>query len=201
MSPAQTLRDRVISTAAEIVATDGVDALSMREVARRAGVSHQAPYHHFGDREAILAAVAEQGFTVLVNRMTVALRADDTDGGAFARVYISTALEFPGHFRVMFQPGMCDLDRHPAANAAAEQAFALLLEKSRRLGPTSDSDKVVFDRAITMWSFVHGLSTLIMDGPLARKLPQDESLVEIISSAVNYFVSALAAAGAASNRQ
>ncbi len=185
------LRDQVLSTAAQIVASDGVDALSMREVARKAGVSHQAPYHYFADREAILAAIATEGFEILGQRVVAALDLDDPTCRLFARAYVDTALEFPGHFRVMFQPGLVDMHRHLETTAASSVAFTALLTKSQMVGSESDTEDDIFNRAISMWSFVHGLSTLVIDGALAAKLPDGAHIATYIDGAINAFVATL----------
>lgn len=193
------LRDQVLSTAAQIVASDGVDALSMREVARRAGVSHQAPYHYFADREAILAAIATDGFQILGRELADALTLDDPRCIRFAWAYVDTAVRFPGHFRVMFQPGLVNMQHHRECAEAADTGWVALMTKARMVGPESDTEADVFNRAISMWSFVHGLATLVIDGALTTRIPDGAQLSTYIDGAINAFVTTLAGANSPAN--
>ncbi|MCA9555264.1 MAG: TetR/AcrR family transcriptional regulator, partial [Myxococcales bacterium] len=88
------LRDRILAASVELVQEAGIGALSMREVARRAGVSHQAPYHHFSDKEAILAALAEAGFRRLADALEAATGADAVEAlTASGQAYLQFAIE------------------------------------------------------------------------------------------------------------
>jgi AcrR family transcriptional regulator len=168
------LRERVLKAARELIDQQGLAALSMREVARRAGVSHQAPYNHFADRQAILAALAEDGFHALAARFREALAASLSAGllgrvTALGRAYIAFAMEQPAYFRVMFRPELVDLTRYDRAQEAGDAAFeylhaavAELMEAG--LLPGAHCDAV----AALMWSIVHGFACLALDGPLAR---------------------------------
>lgn len=169
------LRDRILAASVELVATEGIAKLSMREVARRAGVSHQAPYHHFKDREAILAGVAEEGFAALSEALEGAAGPDPiaalTEGG---RAYVRFAIEHPAHFRVMFRPELVRLEDHPSAHEVADRAYAGLEALVAR---AVDAGALPAERApgvVTLsWSFVHGLASLLLDGPLAEKVCED----------------------------
>lgn len=148
----------------------------MREVARLAGVSHQAPYHHFADREAILAAIAEEGFTLLAERLSSARAgaASATDMMARAgEAYVRFAFEHPAHFRVMFRADFVDMDRFPEARACGDRAFDALPEIVRATAaeglPTTPSEMA---HVVLHWSLCHGLACLVLDGPLAKKLPE-----------------------------
>jgi AcrR family transcriptional regulator len=175
------LRRSVIDVAVGILETEGVGALSMREVARRAGVSHQAPYHHFADRAAILAAVAEEGFTILSNRMHEALAAPgDPMEGCFL-AYVRTAIEHPGHFRVMFRPELCTLDDHPSAREAGMRAFEALLQLARRVSRPDADEATISTMSTMLWSQVHGMATLIIDGPLMRTMPETSDLERLVT--------------------
>src|SRR5262245_16937436 len=109
------LRRTVLDASLDLIAEQGLAALSMREVARRAGVSHQAPYHHFQDREGILAAIALEGFTRLHEAMRRAA-AQHTDPverlNAIGGAYLTFASHNPGHFKIMFRSELVGVDRH-----------------------------------------------------------------------------------------
>lgn len=170
-TPPADLKHRILEAAAELLRTEGVGALSMREVARRAGVTHQAPYHHFEDRESILAELVTGGFTMLADRLARA-----NDGAArhgprrtlfdCGRAYVGFAMEQPGRFRIMFRPELCDPARFPAAAQAGGRAYAELLRMVGAVHGTPDETL-----ASLHWSQVHGLASLMVDGGLAEKMP------------------------------
>jgi AcrR family transcriptional regulator len=161
------LRRQVLDAAVAIAAASGPDAISMREVARLAGVSHQAPYHHFGDRAGIFAAIAEEGFRSLAQ----SIEASTTLGtAAMCEAYVHFALAHKGHFRVMMRTDLCSLEDHPSALIQADRAFnALRNEVTAILGEDSHEDDANAHTAY-MWSVAHGLATLLLDGPLLKKL-------------------------------
>ena len=169
MSSAKTdgLRRQVLDAAVDIAATSGPDVISMREVARLAGVSHQAPYHHFGDRAGIFAAISEEGFRMLAE----SVEAGTTLGtAAMCEAYVHFALAHKGHFRVMMRNDLCSLEDYPSALVQADRAFnALRNEVAVILGEDSNEDEANAHTAY-MWSVAHGLATLLLDGPLLKKL-------------------------------
>ena len=176
------LREQVLAAALDILETSGVGALSMREVARRAGVSHQAPYHHFTDRADVLAELAVQGFDLLTAAMTDALGGPGEPAEACFLAYVGFARSHPGHFRLMFRPELCMVETHPAARAAADRAMGALMMLVRRVAPPTISETEAFDWAVLLWSQVHGTATLLLDGPLARKLPAQHDVDAMVAS-------------------
>lgn len=166
------LKERVLDASVQLIREAGLGGLSMREVARRAGVSHQAPYHHFTDKAAIVAALVERGFTLLAERMEAAERTGTAAQRLrrVGRTYVDFALEQPVYFRLMFRPELTDPERFPAAEAAGGRAFAVLERLVDDVtGPQADPGRK--DAMVTMhWSLVHGLATLLLDGPLASEL-------------------------------
>ena len=179
MSSAKTdgLRRQVLDAAVDIAATSGPDVISMREVARLAGVSHQAPYHHFGDRAGIFAAISEEGFRMLAE----SVEASTTIGtAAMCEAYVHFALAHKGHFRVMMRNDLCSLEDYPSALVQADRAFnALRNEVTVILGEDSNEDEANAHTAY-MWSVAHGLATLLIDGPLLKKLESVADIHELI---------------------
>ena len=169
MAPIKTepLRRAVLDAALAISAENGPDAISLREVASEAGVSHQAPYHHFGDRAGIFAAISEEGFRSLAE----AIEASTTLGtAAMCEAYVHFALAHKGHFRVMMRTDLCSLEDYPSALIQADRAFnALRNEVVVILGQDAHDDDANAHTAY-MWSVAHGLATLLLDGPLDKKL-------------------------------
>ncbi len=168
------LRQQILDASLSLIETQGLAALSMREVARRAGVSHQAPYHYFADRQAILAALAGEGFRRLSAALSQVAKESSRKGAigrleAGGRAYVGFALASPGYFRVMFRPELVDLSHHPEALAEAQGAFAAL---QALIGGLVEEEVIEAEEApalvTTAWSIAHGLSSLLLDGPLAQ---------------------------------
>lgn len=151
------LRRVLVETALEIVEDAGPGAVSLREVARRAEVSHNAPYRHFPTREALLASVAERGFALLGAELQ---RAAETGGLlAMGSAYLEFARRRTGLFRLMFG-GEIELSEHPEALAAAQAAFG-------RLRAATSGDEEARYRSLGAWGLVHGLSWLLVEDQLA----------------------------------
>lgn len=169
------VRRLVLDAAIKIIETTGAESLSMREVARQAGVSHQAPYHYFKDRIGIFAAISEEGFKGLSRAFQSVQDIHNVTGEAAAKAgfiaYLRFARENVGHFRVMFRGDISAVSTHPATGEAAEDAFNELLQMVARTIGASINPEDALTFALMMWSNAHGLSTLVVDGPLARKLP------------------------------
>jgi AcrR family transcriptional regulator len=169
---AQTLREKVIKAAVKYVADNGPDGLSFRQIAADAGVSHQAPYHHFGDRSSIFGEIALEGFRKFTAVMGAPARADeDTENCVrLCERYVDFAIANKGHFRVMFRADLCQMHESPEKEKAADDAFATLLAAvSEMVGDSASIDEIRV-QATAMWSLAHGLATLIIDGPLENKI-------------------------------
>jgi AcrR family transcriptional regulator len=164
------VRRTVLDAALAIIDTQGPDAVSMREVARQAGVSHQAPYHYFSDRAGIFAAISEEGFLGLTETLQRVYSSTTHSAGDGLRAYVAFAMSHRGHFRVMFRNDICGIATHEPAQHAADNAFNALLELVGHVveGKPSDEDAMVW--ATTLWSIAHGVATLVIDGPLVPRL-------------------------------
>lgn len=167
-----TLRDKVIRAAVKYIADSGPEGLSFRQIATDAGVSHQAPYHHFGDRSAIFTEIAREGFQKFTQILSApARRGEDPDMAVrMCERYVDFALDNKGHFRVMFRSDLCRMDESPETQRAADEAFGTLLQAvGEILGPSASIDEIRV-QATAMWSVAHGLATLLIDGPLEIKI-------------------------------
>lgn len=174
--PEEDVRARVLAGAVKLIEARGLDAFSMREVARAAGVSHQAPYHYFEDREAILAAIALEGFAILSRRLeNAAVHAEGTAAQRLAelgRTYVHFACDHPALFRVMFRPDCVHPQRFPELERMGERAFQVLpaaVQACIREGLPDEPSAIAL--VVLCWSTCHGLACLLLDGPLALKLP------------------------------
>jgi AcrR family transcriptional regulator len=164
------LRAAVIAAAVAEVEAVGAAGLSMREIARRAGVSHAAPAHHFGDKAGIFTAIATDGFRLASEAIGPAAtgRYGFLQGGA---AYVGFALSHPGHFEVMFRPDLYHAD-DPDLIAARDAAFDILYGSARALiaaGPDDDVTGLV----IAGWSLSHGFATLWLTANLQDRLGPD----------------------------
>lgn len=164
------LRRALLTEAVEVLSEGGPGGLSMRGLARRLGVSHAAPAHHFGTKGALLAAIAADSFAQLADQMEAA-QADEEDPvtrfSATGAAYIRYACANPARFRVMFQPEMTAGDHNPELRAQQRRAFRVLMENARASAPVElqlDIDSV----ALAAWTMVHGVATLWLDGPLQQ---------------------------------
>ncbi|MGC0313728.1 TetR/AcrR family transcriptional regulator [Kitasatospora acidiphila] len=178
------LRAACLRAAWELLEEDGGAGLSLRAVARRAGVSAMAPYRHFADRDALLAAVAAEGYRELADSLAAAHRSPATadDLAAIAVAYVRFALDHPALFRVMFAEP-CDPsneERTAAAGAVAEYVCGIV----RGAFPTVDPAAM----STAVWALVHGLAFLHLDGKL------DASTPEVVTEQVHTAVRALFAA-------
>jgi AcrR family transcriptional regulator len=164
------VRAGILQASLALMNEGGLGALSMREVARRAGVSHQAPYHYFQDREAILAELAGDGFDQLHDYMVSGIGLARDKAGknrAMGEAYIRFALNHPELFKLMFRCEMCDLSRYPDAKAKADKCFNVVVSVLGTTGTSADKANPDLVPVITAWSMAHGLATLLLEGKLA----------------------------------
>ena len=170
-----TLRDDLLRISRELLDEGGPAALSMREVARRAGCTHQAPYHYFANREAILAALVEAGFDELANRLGEAHDLVETEDlrtvvEASGNAYVEFALTNPGVFRIMFRRDMCDPARFPGVQASSRRTY----DELGRLARINFGERAIREHETALWAGVHGLAVLLLDGLIADELPSLE---------------------------
>jgi AcrR family transcriptional regulator len=166
-----TLREVVLKAAVDHIADHGPDGLSFRQVAQAAGVSHQAPYHHFTDRKGIFEAIASEGYQLLTESMLDVLGRDaDDPAAALLEAYVIFALDHRGHFRVMFRPDLCAIADNPELARVADASFDVLVDFVRETLGSKASLADIRARASAMWALAHGLATLLIDGPLEAKI-------------------------------
>jgi AcrR family transcriptional regulator len=174
-----TPRERLLQAARDVVADDGLEGLTLRAIARRAGVSHGAPLRHFPTLAALLAAVAADGFIRLIDAVDAYIAAAERSARAAgttvdarqrvaiaARAYVDTALADPGVFSVTFRPERVDVDdaAYQLHGFASFQQLVDLVEAAQADGWQPDQPSL--DLAAVLWSHVHGLAVLAVHGAL-----------------------------------
>ncbi|MDJ1644546.1 TetR/AcrR family transcriptional regulator [Streptomyces pakalii] len=157
------LRRAILTAALDVIATEGPAALSLRDLARRAGVSHAAPAHHFKDRTGLLTAVAAEGYALFADALAGA--PDLRERGV---AYVRFAATHPAHFQVMFQPDLHRAD-DPDLLATRARATEALRAGVAGLPPVGrgEDDRLT---GVAAWSLAHGFATLLLTGNLADAL-------------------------------
>ena len=180
------LRQTLIEAGVALIAQQGVDGFNLRELARRAGVSPGAPYRHFADKDALLAAVATEGFEALVEQLRAAMCSDDNPTLAFRRqglVFTRHAISHPAHFRAMYLARLQDDERFPElakARAEANRAVREQIAAARGAGGLAGFDDQHI--ALAALALVYGTARLFVDGVLPGS--EDPALAEQVTVAV-----------------
>jgi len=159
------LRRTIITAAVGAIAESGIDGWSLRELARRAGVSHAAPAHHFGDKAGVLTAVAAEGYALFAD----ALEEAGSDLLQAGLAYVRFATEHPIHFGVMFQPGLYRAD-DAALVEARTRAGEVLTVGARTYSSTPSA---ALDTSLAAWSIAHGFASLWIAGALPDRVGKD----------------------------
>lgn len=168
------LREASIAEARAIIAEHGVEGLSLREVARRLGVSHQAPYRHFPSRDHLLAEVVARAYASFAAHLDGRPHHDDphADLRAMGEAYVGYALAHPLEYRLMFGTPLPDPAAHPEMMRRARHAFALLRDAIARLPGTAGDTAMPDLDAMYVWATVHGLASA-MQGSVVGTLGLD----------------------------
>jgi AcrR family transcriptional regulator len=167
------LKNALIKAGADLLSKEGVNALSLRRVAQKAGVSHAAPYAHFADKQALIAAISTEGYRDLYER--IAQVAEQYRQDPLRRLvesswaYVQYALDEPGHFKVTLSGFVEKEQDYPAFVETAQQTFGLVVsiveqcqeEGILRKGPTGLS-------AVAVWSLIHGFITLLLENQISH---------------------------------
>ncbi|MFA1626097.1 TetR/AcrR family transcriptional regulator [Rhizobium mongolense] len=186
------LHRAIVGAALDVLSESQSTEFSLRELARRAGVSHNAPYKHFADKRELLAAVSAVGFELLAKQMTAATKELDSPRerlAAIARAYVSGGVNNPALYRLMFGGYLTGQDngRPAVERTAAENMKALLVDAISdgalgRLIPNTAANTRKIDGAILIfWSQMHGLTLLLVDrlvGPNDKMEALTESVLQ-----------------------
>lgn len=181
------LRQALLEAARSLINEAGVEALTLREVARRAGVTTGAPYHHFADKAALVAALAEQGLAELDQVAEAALEGIDDPHEqlrALGVAYVLYAVDHPAEFRLMFRPELSGYleSKDPLSTPVFRVLMRVVDACHARSGVTDEARTAT---AVTAWSLAHGLSALLVDGPLATLLSDRERVYALAVTVIN----------------
>jgi AcrR family transcriptional regulator len=179
------LRKALVEEAAKLVEAEGVDALTLRELSRRLGVSHAAPAHHFADRAALLSELAADGFEELAEELEAGARRGRATTAKLreaGRGYLRFALRRPGHYRVMFgreisscAPSVRFAEAGLRAYAVLQRVVTAALPPARARAPAR-----VEEATFLAWSSVHGAAMLLLDGPKVLPASRDPALARAL---------------------
>ena len=180
------LRRCLLTAARELLVERGVPGFSLREVARRAGVSPRAPYHHFPDRLALLAEVAREGFAGLGELMAAEMVIEDPASRlrALGVAYLRFAAESQAEFQTMHCDELCNLDNFPDRPTVADGPFRYLFLTLQELAGRPLSEEEGHRIGLVAWAAVHGLATLRAEGVLRSSFP-DQDLEQVVADAVD----------------
>ena len=196
------LRRALIDQAVRAIDRDGPEGLTLRGVGEALGVSRTALYRHFADKEALVAAVAREGFRALREGLVAAW---DREGRglagfeAMADAYRRFAVEHPAHYRVMFGRVVESRDADPELGVEAEAAFRTLLDalvELQRTGVARAEDPML--QAHFVWSVTHGIAMLIIDGRLGADPEAGAALTRYAAAQIRAALGAPAGGGEAS---
>jgi len=184
------LKNALIQAGSEILAVEGLSGLTLRKVARQAGVSHADPYAHFTDKEALIAAISTEGYQRLYARLQAAVdsypRAPAHQLVAAAWAYLQFALQETAYFRLSLSGALEKEKDYPAFVAISKESFALVVQivgacqaaGVLRPGPTDLA-------AVSVWSLVHGFTSLLLENQIShtvlKRWPLPELLVQCLS--------------------
>jgi AcrR family transcriptional regulator len=184
------LKNALIQAGADILSSEGAAALSLRKVAQKAGVSHAAPYAHFADKLALIAAISTEGYRRLYQAISSAAERHEGDPAAQlvegAWAYVKFSLDDTAQFKVTMSGVVEKEDDYPAYVEMSQKSFALLLKiveacQARGILRPGPNDVV----AVSVWSLVHGLVSLLLERQIPRSVRDRLSVRKILIATLN----------------
>ena len=189
------LKNALIQAGIKILAEEGVGGLSLRKVARKAGVSHSAPYAHFADKQNLIAAIASDGHKKIFEQFE-AIQARHSDdplrqfiSGAWA--YVEFGLESPDHYKITFSGAIQDEHSHSEFIEYSQrnmQVLRTIIQQCRDAGILSANDIDPELQAVSMWGLLHGLVLLIIQGQVPGNLIKRTQPKDMVIAALQQIV-------------
>lgn len=182
------LRQALLDAAADLLAAEGIAAVGIREIARRAGVSHAAPYRHYANREALLADLAAGGFARLLERFARLSARDDPEPRfvAMARSYVRFARDEPQTWRLMFGETI-DKQAHPDLMRISGLALDALRATVQELGVAAPATL----ETLAAWAMAHGVARLVLDHRLDAHVDSSVDPDDLVRRAAEVFIAGL----------
>lgn len=181
------LKNALIRAGVEILSREGVHGLSLRKVAQKAGVSHTAPYSHFADKQALIAAISTEGFRIIYDRLQNAIEYNHGNPlrqlveGAFA--YIQFALSDPAHFKVTLSSVLEREKDYPSFVEMAQKSYGLVVQIVEACQAAGLLRRGPVDvEAVSVWSMVHGFVSLLLEGQFYHSLLERYSVHDLLIS-------------------
>ena len=184
------LKNALIQAGIEILSMNGIKGLSLRRVAKRAGVSHAAPYAHFTDKQALIAAISTEGYKRLFSQLKQIEQKYCKDTlRKFVEVawcYLQFAVKDPAHFKITFS-GVIEKEKdYPAFVEISKKSFAFITEmvvecQTAEILPPGPADLI----AVHLWGSIHGLATLLIEDQLSSQVLENYPLRQILLSTIN----------------
>jgi AcrR family transcriptional regulator len=179
------LRSELIEAGLACLTEEGLATLSLRGIARRARVTHSAPYSHFKDRKALVAAIAQRGFEELAARQRNSLETTSSPRAglqAMGLEYIQFALRNPALFRLMFSNEISNVEAYPGLFAVALESYGLIQKVCGEVAKEPvQADLLTY----SSWALVHGLTELMIEDRLANTLKSEEQKLEFAKQILN----------------
>lgn len=185
MKTAETLKERCLGEALNLIAENGIERLSLRDVARRLSVSHQAPYKHFSSRDHLLAVASGRAYQALGSAIKSRPVSPDpaTDLYEIGRAYLEFARQNPVHYRLLFAMDQAELESYPDSHAQVAIAKDELKEAIRRLTQVQDTG-FIEQASHFAWAAVHGLASLNVHCSAQLDSQQEAASLSYICSAI-----------------
>lgn len=179
------LKNALIEAGVEILAKDGVSGLSLRKVALKAGVSHAAPYAHFADKQALIAAISTEGFRQLYERVSGVAETYQSQPEKqlveAAWAYVQFAMDDRDRFKVMFSGVLEKEKEYPDFVAESQRNFQLvksIVEANQASGRLRSGDSALV--ALSAWGIIHGFIMLLLEGQISHSVLEKMSLRELV---------------------
>lgn len=188
------LKNALIQSGVEILSKEGIEGLSLRKVAQRAGVSHSAPYSHFPDKQSLIAAISTEGFHQLYDELDAAISAhpknpkEQLQQGALT--YVQFALNHTDTFKIMFS-GVLEKEKdYPAFVEISHRTFQRVVDVIRACQEAgvlhSTSAEMM---AIAVWGQVHGITSLALEGQISHTVLDHHAIEDVVSFAIEQMLS------------
>jgi AcrR family transcriptional regulator len=184
------LKNALIKAGTEILAKNGVGGLSLRQVAQKAGVSHAAPYAHFADKQALIAAISTEGFRQLYEQVVAVIGRYENDPARqlleTAWTYVQFAMNDPDQFKIMFSSVLEKEKEYPDFVAMSQKTFqqvVAVVVSCQAAGVLREGPGEL--TAVTVWSAVHGLIALLLEGQIPHAVLEQFSLHKMLIFSFN----------------